>query len=138
MQFKIGFEKDSLRVNINPLIPKLNTPYYKEINYYLEENDHKLVEIYKDLEVYMKKIPAIKIKFQNFKKIMNESKLQTIISLGDYDTSSFLMEYYNYGANNTALRKANKAISKITNVTIDDYLLRIKDGYIPGIIPWKI
>jgi len=35
---KIGFRKNELRVNVNPFIPKLNTPYGNQCYFYLTEN----------------------------------------------------------------------------------------------------
>lgn len=127
---KLGFENNSLRVNINPLIPKLNTPYEKEINFYLKEELNKLFLKYQKIEKELKRIHSIKIKFMNFKTIIKNARLQTLISLGDQRVSDLLMNYYQNGANFGALKKAEKTL----NFSLDDYLLQVKGCY----SPWKI
>ncbi|MFX1343714.1 MAG: B12-binding domain-containing radical SAM protein [Promethearchaeota archaeon] len=127
---KLGFEKNSLRVNINPLIPKLNTPYEKEINHFLTDELNKLILKYQQIEKELKKINSIKIKFMNFKTIVKNARLQTLISLGDQMISNLLIKYYQNGANFGALKKAEKSL----NFSLDDYLLKIKGCY----SPWKI
>jgi len=127
---KLGFENNSLRVNINPLIPKLNTPYEKEINFYLKEELNKLFLKYQKIEKELKRIHSIKIKFMNFKTIIKNARLQTLISLGDQRVSDLLINYYQNGANFGALKKAEKTL----NFSLDDYLLQVKGCY----SPWKI
>ncbi|MFX1315491.1 MAG: B12-binding domain-containing radical SAM protein [Promethearchaeota archaeon] len=126
----IGFESNSLRVNINPFIPKLNTPYEKEIDFYLKENFPKIKKDYLKLEQELKKIPSIKIKFKNIKEIIKSARLQTLLSLGDQTISDLLINYYKSGAHFGALRKAEKEM----NFSLDEYLLKIKDCY----CPWSI
>jgi len=127
---QLGFEKDSLRVNVNPFIPKLNTPYEKEITLYLKEELHKLTQKYQLIERELKGIQSVKLKFKNFKKIVKDARLQTIISLGDQKISELLLNYYQLGANYSSLRKAELHCK----LSIDDYLLKVKDGY----SPWKM
>ncbi|MFW9876553.1 MAG: radical SAM protein, partial [Candidatus Thorarchaeota archaeon] len=127
---KLGFQNNSLRVNINPLIPKLNTPYEKEINFYFEKTFNKFISKYQKIEKELCKLPSIKLKFINFKKIVKNARLQTLISLGDHRVSDLLINYYQNGANFGALKKSEK----ILQFSFDDYLLRIKSGY----SPWKI
>ncbi len=126
----LGFERGSLRVNINPFIPKLNTPYGKEINYYLMEKSHILVEKYQKLQKGLKNLSSIKLKFKNFKKISKNARLQTIISLGDEQIADLLLYYYNNGATLSSLEKAEEEM----NFSINDYLLKIKESYSPWII----
>jgi len=127
---KLDFDNKSLRVNINPLIPKLNTPFEKEIKYFLKEESNKLIQKYQKIEKELKKINSIKIKFMNFKTIVKNARLQTLISLGNQMISDLLIKYYQNGANFGALRKAEKSF----NFSLDDYLLQIKRCY----SPWKI
>jgi len=127
---QLGFERNSLRVNINPFIPKLNTPYEKQISSYL---DVKLIELrrkFQKLERELKRIPSIKIKFKNFKSLIKNARLQTIISLGNQKVSDMLLSYYYNGANFGALQKAGNDLQ----FSINDYLLKIRDCY----SPWKI
>ncbi|MHA2183238.1 MAG: radical SAM protein, partial [Promethearchaeota archaeon] len=124
---QIGFERDSLRVNINPFIPKLNTPYEKEIAYYLTERLNDLLLKYKLIERELKGINSVKLKFKNFKKIIREARIQTIISLGDQEISELLLKYYQNGANYRALEIAEGQ----TNISIDKYLLEVKECYSP-------
>ena len=70
------------------------------------------------------------MKFKTPKNIINNSRLQTLISLGNEETSDFLLDYYLEGANFGALRKAEKHWDS----TINDYFKKIKNGY----IPWKV
>ena len=66
----------------------------------------------------------------NFKTIVKNARLQTLISLGNQMISDLLIKYYQNGANFGALRKAEKSF----NFSLDDYLLQIKRCY----SPWKI
>ncbi|MFX1376625.1 MAG: B12-binding domain-containing radical SAM protein [Promethearchaeota archaeon] len=127
---KLDFEKNSLRVNINPLIPKLNTPYEKEINFYFEEKMKDLIQKYQKIEKELKKMPSIKIKFLDYKSIVKNARLQTLISLGDQQISDLLINHYQNGASFTALKKAEKNL----HFSFDQYLQKIKDSY----SPWKI
>jgi len=127
---QLGFDKDSLRVSINPLIPKLNTPYEKEVAIYLKEELNKLTQKYQLIERELKGLRSVKLKFKNFKKIVKDARLQTIISLGDRNISELLLNYYQNGATYSSLRKAELQC----NLSIDEYLLRVKDGY----SPWKM
>ncbi len=127
---QLGFENTSLRVNINPLIPKLNTPYEKEVTYFLKEKLNALTLKYKVIERELKGLKSVKLKFRNFKKIVTDARLQTIISLGDREISELLLKYYQNGANYSGLRKAEEQ----TNISIDKYLLKIKECY----SPWKM
>ena len=69
-------------------------------------------------------------KFKNFKKIVSDAKVQTIISLGDQEISELLLKYYQNGANYSALKRAEEQ----TNISVDEYLLKIKEGY----SPWRM
>ncbi|MFX1328903.1 MAG: B12-binding domain-containing radical SAM protein [Promethearchaeota archaeon] len=126
----LGFERSSLRVNINPFVPKLNTPYEKEIFFYLKENLKDLTKKYLKLEKELKKLISIKIKFKNFKFIVKNARLQAMISLGNKNFSDVLLNYYFNGASFGALQKAEKDL----DFNIDDYLLKIKDCYSPWLI----
>ena len=66
----------------------------------------------------------------NFKTIIKNARLQTLISLGDQRISDLLIYYYQNGANFGALKKAEKTL----NFSLDDYLLQVKGCY----SPWKI
>jgi len=123
----MGFEKGALRVNINPLIPKLNTPYETHIENLIDEKISKLKLSYQRIESELKRIPAIKLNFQKFNELIKQARLQTLISLGNDEVSSLLTNYYLEGANFGALRK----VEKQWDFTIDDYFKRIKNGYKP-------
>ncbi len=127
---QLGFEKDSLRVNINPFIPKLNTPYEKEVTFYLKEELNKLTQKYQLIERELKGLRSVKLKFKNFKKIVKDARLQTIISLGDQKISELLLNYYQNGANYSSLRKAELDY----NLSINEYLLKVKECY----SPWRM
>ena len=126
----LGFDRNSLRVNVNPFIPKLNTPYEKEIFFYLKENLPELIKKYQKLEGELKKITSIKLKFKNFKLIIKNARLQAIISLGNQQLSDLLLNYYSNGATLVALQKAEKEF----NFSLNNYLLKIKECYSPWII----
>lgn len=125
-----GFEFNSLKVNINPFIPKYNTPFENKIDFYLSQNLKLLINRFEKIERGLKKIPAVKLKFQNPKEIVKNARIQTIFSLGDEDISELLIKYYSYGATPGALRRAEKELK----ISIDDYLLKVKSGY----KPWNI
>jgi radical SAM superfamily enzyme YgiQ (UPF0313 family) len=127
---KIGFNKDAIRISVNPLVPKLGTPYEKEIKFYLTDNLNKIKRKYKEIEENLGNLYSIKFKFKNIKKIIKSARLQTILSLGDRRINELLIEYYKNGANFGAFRRAQS----ILNFSIDDYLLKIKDCYTPWVL----
>ncbi len=124
---ELGFERNSLRININPFIPKLNTPYEKEVNFYFEKNHRNLLEKYRKLEGELKKLYSVKSKFENFKVILKNARLQTMISLGDYKISTLLINHYLNGAKLVSLKRTQKEL----DFSVDDYLLKIRNCYSP-------
>lgn len=127
---KIGFNKDAIKISINPLVPKLGTPYEKKIKFYLNDNLSKIQQRYKEIEKSLDNLYSIKLKFKNIKKIIKSARLQTIFSLGDRSVNELLIEYYKNGANFGALRRTQSTL----NFSIDDYLLKIKDCYTPWVL----
>jgi len=125
---KIGFTRNELKVNVNPFVPKLNTPYGNKCHFYLSNNLSNLKMKLKTLEVALKNITSIK--FKNPKNIVNNARLQALISLGDRNISELLLKYYFNGANMGALRRAEKDL----NFSIDSYFQKVQDGYKPWII----
>ncbi|MHA1726776.1 MAG: B12-binding domain-containing radical SAM protein [Promethearchaeota archaeon] len=125
----MGFEKQALRVNVNPFIPKCNTPFQFEINHLLKEKIQYLLQSYQKLEKGLKKVKSIKINFKNPKNILNNARLQALISLGDEKMGSLLECYYQQGAHFGALRRAEKLLG----LSIDAYFHKIGKGY----QPWK-
>ena len=125
---KIGFTRNELKVNINPFVPKLNTPYGNKCHFYLSNNLSNLKLKLKTLEEALKNI--VSIKFKNSKNIVNNARLQALISLGDRNVSELLLQYYFNGANMGALRRAEKDL----NFSIDSYFQKVQDGYKPWII----
>ena len=125
----LGFGNQSLRVSINPFIPKLNTPFEKEIMFYTDEELNKLIMKFQKIERELKPFSSIKLKVKNFKTIVKNARLQTMISLGDQEISNLLIYYYRNGANFGALKKAEKDLQFHFN----EYLLKIRDCY----SPWK-
>jgi len=123
----MGFEKDSLRVNINPFVPKHNTPYGREIHYYLNDNLSKLREKYQKIEQALKSQTVIKLKFLNYRNIVKDARLQALFSLGDEKVSDLLKVYYSYGATQGALRRAEEEL----DFSINDYFLKIQQQYPP-------
>ena len=123
----IGFRKNELRVNINPFIPKLNTPYENQCSFYFKENITNFRMNFTKLEKELGKISSIKLKFKDPKRIINNARLQTLFSLGDRTTTKLLLAYYLNGANMGALRRAEKEL----NFSINDYFKKVNDGYIP-------
>ncbi|MHA1669279.1 MAG: B12-binding domain-containing radical SAM protein [Promethearchaeota archaeon] len=127
---EIGFNKHSLKVNVNPFIPKFNTPYEKKCTNYLRKNMPLLKEKFQILEKGLKNIPSIKLKFKNFSTLIKQAQLQALISLGDHQISDLLINYYKNGANMGSLRRAEKE----NNISIDEYLKKVNLGYKPWII----
>lgn len=123
----IGFRKNELRVNINPFIPKLNTPYENQCSFYFKENITNFRMKFTKLEQELSKISSIKLKFRDPKKILNNARLQTLFSLGDRTITKLLLAYYLNGANMGALRRAEKEL----NFSINDYFKKVNGGYIP-------
>jgi radical SAM superfamily enzyme YgiQ (UPF0313 family) len=126
----LGFDRNSLRVSVNPFVPKLNTPYEKEIFFYLKENMKILLNKYQKLERELKNLSTIKLKFRNYKFIIKNARLQTILSLGNQQISDILMTYYSYGATFGAFQKEEKELNFSTN----DYMMKIRGCY----TPWEI
>jgi len=124
---KIGFKKNELRVNINPFVPKLNTPYGSQCDFYLPENINSFKMKFATLKRELEKMPPIKIKFKDPKKIVNNARLQTLFSLGDRSIANLLLAYYRNGANMGALRRAEKEL----DFSINDYFKNVQDGYKP-------
>lgn len=126
----MGFERGSLKVNINPFIPKLNTPYANYVDNYLAENLDVLTMKFEKLTRELKKVKAVKLKTQHPKQLITEAKLQTIFSLGDNTLSKLLIEYYHNGAKYSNFKNAEKSLGFSSNY----YLNKIKNGYNPWII----
>jgi radical SAM superfamily enzyme YgiQ (UPF0313 family) len=127
---EIGFERGGVKVNINPFIPKLNTPYGNYVDNYLNKNFDDLISKSQKVNREIRKIRAIKLKFQHPKDLVKEAKLQTLFSLGDTQFSSVLIEYYRNGAKYSDLEIAEKKLGYST----EKYLKKIQQGY----SPWKI
>ena len=127
---EIGFEKGALKVNINPFIPKLNTPYSNYVNNYLNENFDKFTSRFQQVIKEIRKIRAVKLKFQHPKELLKEARLQTLFSLGDAQFSQVLLEYYRNGAKYSGLEIAEKKLGYSAEI----YLKKIQQGY----SPWKI
>jgi len=125
----LGFDKNSLKININPLIPKLNTPYEKEVDYYIENKIKILKKRFEKIENELSNLISINLKTQKIDSLIKNARLQTVFSLGNKDISDLLINYYNKGANFGALRRAENN----SKIKIDDYLLEIKNCY----NPWK-
>ena len=123
----IGFKKNQLKVNINPFIPKLNTPYENQCSFYLKENINNFRMKFTELTQELSKISSIKLKFKYPKKIINNARLQTLLSLGDRSTTKLLLAYYLNGANMGALRRAEKEL----DFSINEYFNLINGGYRP-------
>ena len=125
-----GDQTNSLRININPFVPKFNTPYENKIEHYFSKNIKALISKFQKLEKSLKNIPSIKLKFQNPKSLVKNAKIQTIFSLGDQSISELLIKYYQYGGSYGALRRSEKELG----FSIDDYFLKIQTGYQPWVI----
>ncbi len=126
----IGFKRGALKVNINPFIPKLNTPYGFHVENYLDENFNILTSKLQTIINGLKQINSVKLKTQQPKEILKSAKLQTILSLGDTNVSRVLIEYYRKGARYSDFKKAEKIVGYSSN----DYLYQIQQGFSPWII----
>ena len=127
---EIGFERGALKVNINPFIPKLNTPYGNFVINYLNDNFELLISRFQRLTKELKKIRAVKLKTPPPKELLKSAKLQTLFSLGDTTISKIIIEYYQNGAKYTDFQLAEKSLE----FSSTNYLGKIQEGY----IPWKI
>ncbi len=127
---KIGFNKNQLKVNINPFIPKLNTPYQSSCCFYTSENFNSLKLRFQKLERELRPIKSINLKIGDIRKEVDDAKLQTLISLGNENITDLMINYYLRGATRGALR----AVEKELNFDTDDYFKKIQNGY----NPWTI
>ena len=127
---ELGFSREELKVNINPFIPKLNTPYQNETTYYKSDTLNRLKARFQYLINELKPIRSIKLKVGDVKKELNAAKLQTLISLGDESVESLLFDYYQNGATHNALKRAENQ----SDFNIDEYFEKIKNGYNPWIL----
>ncbi|MFX1237455.1 MAG: hypothetical protein ACFE8P_07010, partial [Promethearchaeota archaeon] len=127
---KLKFPKYSLKVNINPFVPKSSTPYQNDVSHFLKENIAILRQKYNLLLKELKNSASFKLKFLEFKNIIKNARIQALFSLGDWNTGELLKVYYLNGANLGALRRAEKEL----DMSVNDYLLKIGSGY----IPWKL
>ncbi|MHA1146733.1 MAG: B12-binding domain-containing radical SAM protein [Promethearchaeota archaeon] len=131
---EMGFEKSALRVSINPLIPKFNTPYYSKVNHLLERNLNSLKQKFLKIEEELKNYKSIRIKTPKINELIKQSRLQALISLGNRRVANLLKEYYLEGATFGALRR----VEKQNKLNIDDYFKKIQNGYIPWSYSYKI
>jgi radical SAM superfamily enzyme YgiQ (UPF0313 family) len=127
---ELGFNKNSLRVSINPMIPKLNTPYQTEIDFFLEENLPILRKKFKRIKNELEHLKAVKLNIGNITNLLKTARLQTLFSLGNEDVSEILIDYYRNGATFGALRR----VINQRKFSIENYLLCIKKRY----SPWKL
>ncbi len=126
----IGFKRGTLKVNINPFIPKLNTPYGFYTDNYLDNNFNTLNTKLQTLINELKQINSVKLKTRKPKDILKEAKLQTILSLGDANISEVLIDYYRKGARYSDFKKAESSVGFSSN----NYLYQIQQGFSPWII----
>ncbi|TFG00658.1 MAG: radical SAM protein [Promethearchaeota archaeon] len=126
---KLGFGKDSLRISINPMVPKLNTPYERSIKYYLSENKEIMLSRFERLKNELMGLSSIKLRLGNVSDLMKQARLQALLSLGDEKVSQILIKYYQKGATYGAL----KSVKNQLDFSINKYFLKIKNGY----SPWK-
>jgi radical SAM superfamily enzyme YgiQ (UPF0313 family) len=126
---ELDFPNNSLRVNVNPFIPKLNTPYEFQTTYFVRDK-LKILKFRIDILIKsLKKLSYVKLKVKNPKELVNQARLQTLISLGDEKVAELLVEYYRLGANLGSLRRAENYL----NISIDDYFKKVNSGF----KPWK-
>jgi len=124
---ELGFEKDSLKVNVNPFIPKVNTPFQIYTDYFFNANLMSIKSKFEKIQNGISKIPSVKLKIKNIKRIINEAIIQTLFSVGDKKVSKILYDYYYGGATLNSLKKA----AKRKNFEFDTYFEKIKEGYGP-------
>jgi radical SAM superfamily enzyme YgiQ (UPF0313 family) len=127
---QLGFDKKALRINVNPFVPKLNTPYEFETNFYQQANIPILIKRFELIQKELKNVSSIKLKIKNPKEIMRKARIQALISLADSSISEFLLKYYYNGANFNSLKK----VEELEDLSIDEYLEKVKQGY----KAWKI
>ena len=126
---ELDFPNNSLRVNINPFIPKLNTPYEFHTTYFTREKLKILKSRLDFLITSLNRLSYVKLKVKNSKELVNQARLQTLISLGNEKIAELLIEYYRLGANLGSLRRAENNF----DISIDDYFIKINSGF----KPWK-
>ncbi|MBD3256100.1 MAG: radical SAM protein [Candidatus Lokiarchaeota archaeon] len=127
---QMGFDKNSLRINVNPFVPKLNTPYEKATDFYISENLDFLLKKLNFIEKELKGVRSVKLKFSSSKNLIKEAKLQTMISMGNEDIGDILTGYYSAGANFGSLRRELND----RTFSLDEYYDKIKSCY----SPWKL
>ncbi len=121
------FRKNSLRISINPMIPKLNTPYQKEIQFYLKENKDVLRSKLTFLKNELENLKSVKLKVGPINNLIKQAQLQTLFSLGNEKVSEILIQYYRQGATFGAL----KQVLNRENFSLNEYFLKVKGCYSP-------
>jgi radical SAM superfamily enzyme YgiQ (UPF0313 family) len=129
---KLGFNKNSLRISFNPMIPKLNTPYQKEVSYYVDKNENLLSFRLNKIKKELEGLKSIKLKIGKSGELIRQARLQTLFSLGDEKVSEILIDYYKKGATYGAL----KNIQNQQDYSINAYLLKVQNCYSPW--DWKL
>ena len=124
---ELDFPTNSLRININPFIPKFNTPYEFQTTYFIRENLDTLKSRLNVLLNDLRSIKSVRLKVQKPKELVNQARLQALISLGDGEIAKLLLEYYRLGANLGSLRRAEKTL----DISTDEYFKKINSGYKP-------
>jgi radical SAM superfamily enzyme YgiQ (UPF0313 family) len=127
---ELGFDKNALRISINPMVPKLNTPFQNEIDYYLKDNLSILSERFQRIKEKLAHLKSVNLKIRDITNFIKTARLQTLFSLGNDEVSEILIDYYHNGATFGALRR----IFNQRHFSMDEYLLRVKKGYNPWII----
>lgn len=88
---KIGFGKNSIKLSINPFIPKAHTPFEMAIDNYYDPHLASLKTKMRILENAFKTKSQIKMDFLP----LWEAFLQAVFALGDENFSVFILDCYN-------------------------------------------
>ncbi|TXT59649.1 MAG: hypothetical protein BAJALOKI1v1_1390006 [Promethearchaeota archaeon] len=127
---EFAFQKNALRININPMVPKMNTPFQKNVFFFKKKNQVILKERFHKIKKALGPLKSVRLKIGDINTLINNAYMQTLFSLGDRKLSKVLIDYYRQGATYGVLKR----VMAQSSLSGDLYLSKIEEGYTPWII----
>ena len=126
---KLNTGKDSLRISLNPFIPKAHTPFEKEVQQFLDPN---MILLKNKLAFIQNGVKGMRqVKFETLP--LEEAYLETILALGNENLNEFLLACYKSGMN---LKKWFNLSKRTFSDVIQQYFTQIQENSF-GNQPWN-